>query len=110
MTEWANKEFEPKLSKNEFRKIVLQQCSSLEIMRDLANGTKHYQLTRENSLVKRTELHCGVFSKEFSREFDTSHLKIILGDGTKIYFEDEIKKVISFWTQYLESTLNIIIT
>ena len=78
-------------------------------MRDLANGTKHYQLTRENPLVKRTELHRGVFSKEFSREFDTSHLKITLGDGTKIYFEDEIKKVISFWTQYLESTLNIII-
>ena len=79
-------------------------------MRNLANGTKHNKRSSENQKVKNTELHRGVFSKQFSRAFDTSHLKIELHDGRKIYFEDEIQKVISFWENYLHSTPSITTT
>ena len=110
MTEWVNKEFEPQLSEDLFKKKMVQQCPSLEIMRNLANGTKHNKRSSESQTIKGTELHLGVFSKEFSRKFETSHLKIELRDGRNIYFEDEIQKVISFWTEYLHSTPNITTT
>lgn len=103
MIEWVYKEFESQLSEDSFKKNIVQQCPSLEIMRNLANGTKHNKRSGENQAIKGTELHLGVFSKEFSREFDTSHLKIELRDGRKIYFEDEIKKAMLFWTGYLKS-------
>jgi hypothetical protein len=103
MIEWVYKEFEPQLSEDLFKKNIIQQCPSLEIMRNLANGTKHNKRSGESQAIKGTELHLGVFSKEFSREFDTSHLKIELRDGRKIYFEDEIKKAMLFWTEYLKS-------
>jgi hypothetical protein len=102
MIEWVHKEFESQLSEDLFKKKIVQQCPSFEIMRDIADGTKHSQLGRKNLLVKETELHRGVFSEVFSREFDTSHLYVILSDGAKIYFEDEIKKVVLFWTEYLK--------
>ena len=103
MYEWANREFEPQLSGDDFKKIILKQCPSLEIMRNLANGTKHNKRSSVNQTIKATELKLGVFSKEFSREFDTSHLKIELRDGKKIYFEDEIKTAINFWSEYIKS-------
>jgi len=57
--------------------------------------------------VKVTKLHNGAFSREFSREFDISILKIELNDGTTVCFEDEIKTVIEFWRKYLSSNFGI---
>ena len=101
--EWANKEFEPELSGDKYKEMILNRCPSLEIMRTLANGTKHNKHSIAKWNIKNTELHLGAFCKQFSREFDTSHLKLELNDGRKIYFEDEIKKVIIFWSEYLKS-------
>jgi hypothetical protein len=112
LTDWIYNEFN-NMFHNQFPTLPLfqqdikRQCPSLQIMHDLANGSKHYLLTRHQPIVKETNLHEGPFSREFSREFDTTTLEMELNDGTKIYFEDEIEKVINFWRQYFQSTLQI---
>ena len=114
LTEWIYSEFNQSLC-NHFTTLALyqqdlkRQCTSLQIMHDLANGTKHYLLTKHRPIVKETNLHQGTFDRTFDRTFDTSTLKIELNDGTKIYFEDEIKKAINFWKQYLQLTFQITI-
>jgi len=114
LTEWTYSEFNHSLS-NQFRTLALyqqdlkQQCNSLQTMHDLANGTKHYFLTRHRPIVKETNLHEGTFDSTFDRTFDISTLEIKLNDGTKIYFEDEIGSVITFWKLYLQSTFQITI-
>ncbi len=111
LTEWTYHEFKPVLSNihstlGHYQQGLKNDCPSLQIMHDLANGTKHYQLKRHKSVVKATDLHLGDFSNDFSRDFDISSLDIELNDGSKIYFEDEIETVISFWTIYLRDILN----
>ena len=114
LTDWTYNEFNQKLSSqfgtlSLFQQYIKQQCPSLQIMHDITNGTKHYLLTRHRPIIKKTKLHKGAFSSGFSRGFDISTLYIELDDGTKIYFEDEIEKTITFWTQYLKSTFNLTI-
>ena len=115
ITDWAYNEFNQQLLAQfptlpSFQQDIKKQCPSLQIMNDITNKAKHYRITRYKPSIKETELHHGAFSKEFSREFDISALEIELNDGTFIYFEDEIKTVIDFWTRYLQTTLNITIS
>lgn len=112
LTEWSYNEFNPQISSQfptlaSYQQELKRQCSSLQIMHDLANGTKHYLLTRHQPVVKETKLHKGAFSSDFSRDFDISTLDIELNDGTKIYFEDEIEIAITFWQGYLKTTFNL---
>src|SRR6185369_8796187 len=59
MTEWVYKELESQLSEDMFIKSMVQQCPSLEIMRSLANGTKHNKRSGKSQTIKSTELHLG---------------------------------------------------
>ena len=78
-------------------------------MQDISNGTKHFTITKYPPSVKNTELHKGAFSNAFSRAFDISALEIELTNGTKLYFEDEIEKVINFWENYFLTELRVTI-
>lgn len=114
LSEWTYNEFNQQLATqfttlSLYQQSIKKQCPSLQIMHDLANGTKHYRLTKHVLVVKETTFHKGDFSSDFSRDFDISSLDIELKDGTKIYFEDEIETTISFWIQYLKSTFNLAI-
>ena len=84
----------------DFRETLYPNCSSLKIMHDLANASKHKNLDRPKANLKNTERHIGAFSREFSREFDTTYLAIELMDGTKLDFEEEVDKVKIFWDNY----------
>ena len=88
----------------EFQQELKSLCPSLQIMHDIANGSKHNSLKWHKPIIKETRLYKGSFSNDFSRDFDISSLDIELTDGTKIYFEDEIKNVVDFWTKYLNKT------
>lgn len=111
LTEWIYNEYNSLLVSDfatlaTFQNNIKRQCPSLQIMHDIANGTKHYLLTRHRPIIRDTTLHQGGFSSGFSRDFNISTLDIELYDGTKIYFEDEIKTTIIFWKQYLNETFN----
>jgi hypothetical protein len=112
LTEWVYNEYNsilqttyPKLF--DFQSWIKSQCTSLQVMHDIANGTKHYLLTRHTTVIEKTNLHQGAFSSDFSRDFDISALDITLKDGAQINFEDEIEKSIEFWKQYLNSQFNL---
>lgn len=112
LTDWTYNEFNLEVSKQfktlgSFQKDIKDKCPSLQIMQDLANGTKHYLLTRHTPIVKHTNLHRGDFSSDFGRDFDISTLAIELKDGTKFFFEDEIETSINFWIEYLKSNFNL---
>lgn len=84
----------------EFRETLFPNCPSLKIMHDLANAKKHKNLTRPKANLKNTRKHNGVFSREFSSDFDISYLEIELENETKLSFEKEIDKVKTFWDNY----------
>lgn len=112
LSEWIYNEFNNLLSNqftdlSAFQQDLKNQCSSLQIMHDIANGTKHFKLTKHNPIINDTKLYIGGFSRDFSRDFDVSSLNIILKDGNKIYFEDEIEIAIEFWRTYLTTNFHV---
>ncbi len=112
LIEWVYIEFHSILSPTYptltlFTLAIKAQCPSLQIMHDLSNGTKHHTLKNHRPIIKDTKLHEGTFDQSFDRSFDTSSLDIELNDGTQLYFEDEIQKMVAFWTHYLRVNFNI---
>lgn len=104
LCDWIFNEYKTEYPEKTKKEYILNQCPSLKIMRDLTNGTKHYQT---GSSIKTTDLHKGVFAMQFSRPFDISTLTIKMKNGQTIYFEDEIKIVFDFWKLYLTENFNI---
>lgn len=105
LTEWVYHEFNlDKTFKkvSDFQEDVKKQCSSLVIMHDISNGSKHYKLTRHQPQISDTEKHLGTFDDTFDFSFDTSRLEISMEDGQTLIFYTEIEKVIDFWDDYLK--------
>ncbi|MFC2138619.1 hypothetical protein ACFLTE_10620 [Bacteroidota bacterium] len=92
---------------SDFQEFFKLKCPSMQIMHDLTNGTKHYLLTRHQPKIKKTDLHKGSYSNDYSRDYDISTLNIEMNDGVKKYFEDEIEIVVNFWIEYLYINHNI---
>lgn len=84
----------------DFKNYVCNHCPEMRIMRDIANGSKHFRLDRNNPKVQGTELHMGSFDNSFSRAFDISTLDVVLDDSSLVYFEDTIQPVIDFWDNF----------
>ena len=93
----------------DFRTTLYPQCESLKIMHDIANGAKHSEVTRPKATIKSTGRPEGAFESAFAREFEQTYLEIVMEDGTKLWFVDEIAKVIKFWKEYFRDRLNIIV-
>ncbi|MBE8724681.1 hypothetical protein [Flavobacterium hungaricum] len=92
-----------------FRETLYPLCNSLKIMHDIANSSKHSKVDNPKGGMQEARLHIGDFhtSDWCKEDFNVSRLEIILEDGTKLYFEDEIKKVVDFWKSYFVNQLNI---
>lgn len=78
-----------------YQQHCVKECAELEYMRLITNGSKHCILN-DKQRKESTKLHEGVFSNEFSREFDISRF-IIEDDGTEIDFQSILEKVIEYW-------------
>jgi len=109
LSDWVFEEYKDKhkLTLGKFREALYLPCPSLKIMHDICNGSKHKKLSQPKASIKDTRKHLGAFSNHFSRAFDVTTLKIELEDGTVLFFEDEIQKVISFWINYFKTELDI---
>lgn len=112
LADWIYNEFNEVLRDDfeklkDFQNYIKQQCVSLQVMHDITNGSKHYLLIRHNPTIKETNLHRGSFDSSFDRSFNISTLDVELKNGEKKYFEDEIKYVINFWKEYLNSLFKI---
>lgn len=76
-------------------------CPSLQLMQDLANGTKHFKITKYLPKIQDTYLSTGDYSSDYATDYDIPILEIKISDNSIVYFEDEIQKVIDFWKGYL---------
>lgn len=94
-----------------FRKSLYPRCNSLKIIHDVANSSKHSKVDNPKGGIQRARLHIGDFhpSDWAKEDFNVSRLEIILKDGTKLYFDNEITKVVDFWKTYFANELNIIL-
>ncbi|MCR5862731.1 hypothetical protein LRS05_11530 [Flavobacterium sp. J372] len=112
LTDWVAKEHFQIRDKSElggFRKTLYPVCPSLKIMHDIANGAKHLDLDpgRAKGQIETTTKNIGPFSNIFSKQFDQTALYIIMANGDKLYFEDEIEKVVNFWKEYFKTKFDI---
>ena len=111
LVDWIWKEYPAVVTlfrkKDAYRLRLKSQCKSLSYMQDITNGTKHWEITRYQPVVKKTEERHGAFSDGFDRKvFDVSCLKITLEDGTVVYFDEEIIKVRDYWNTYFAEMLS----
>lgn len=110
MVDWVFEEF-PTIhglaDNGAFRNTLYPRCSSLKIIHDIANGTKHKELNRPKASIKTTKERKGTFDETFDRTFDISALLIELADGSILFFLDEIKNVMDFWKDYFKNDLGI---
>jgi hypothetical protein len=93
----------------DLRSSLYTKCDSLKMFHDIANSSKHNNLSRPKANIKKTNNHLGHYStKHYSREhYNVSRLEIELEDGTILDFNNEIKKVINFWKNYFQDELGI---
>jgi hypothetical protein len=94
----------------DLRNSLYPKCNSLKIMHDIANSSKHKDLSRPKANIRRVDTYDGDYDpRDYdSEQFDTSRLEIELEDNTILNFKDEIKKVIDFWKNYFKIELEII--
>lgn len=101
MCDWYFKEHEKKLNYKQLSELqgaFCRLCPNLRVMRDLCNFMKHRSLEKTNNpVIRKASRHDGPFSSEFSREFDVSVLEIELEDGTKVYLDEAVEDVVTFW-------------
>lgn len=109
LTEWIYHEFDFKnqySNEYKFQQHIKGLCSSLQIMHDLSNGTKHFKLKTHKPEVKETERKVGAFDNTFDFSFERTMLKIVMPKNKILVFDNELKKTIDFWTDYLNKLEN----
>ena len=112
LTDWVFKEFlDIHLFSDlgKFRNDLFQHCPTLKIMHDIANASKHSEVSRPKANIKSTNRHQGDFAiSDFSSDdFDVTRLEIHLDNGTVLNFEKELKKTLDFWKSYFSHKLSI---
>jgi len=92
----------------DYREDLYPRCPNLKLMHDIANGSKHAELSRPKSNIKDTNKKMGGFGAGFSRkDFDVSRLEIHMEDGSIIDFYDVAEDVVTFWNNYFNNVLGI---
>jgi hypothetical protein len=73
----------------------------MRILHDLANTTKHKELTSPKTKIRETRIHGGGFSTGFSKAFNVSRLEVHYNDDARIDVDDLIKLSIEYWKKKL---------
>ena len=102
LSDWTFKEQSNFNNLGDFRDHLYSQCDSLKFFHDIANASKHKDVSRPKAKINTTKKYIGDFSNEFDRnDFDVSKLIIELEDGEILDLYEEIEKVVNFWKKYL---------
>lgn len=92
-----------------YREDLYPRCPYLKIMHDIANGSKHAELSRAKSGIKETNKIIGDFDEnDFNNEdFLVTRLEIEMEDGSILDFYNVAKEVAEFWKNYFNTVLGI---
>ena len=111
LVEWIYFDFDfktkfPKIS--DYKREIKLLCPKLQIMLDIANGSKHFQITNYPPKVTETKLHEGAYSDDYSSDYDISRLQVVY--NSEIFdFINEILIVRDFWVEYFKNELKVIV-
>jgi DNA helicase IV len=87
----------------EFTEHMKTQCPSLSYIQDIANGTKHGNISKYIPMVKTTAYHSGAFSSGFSTGFDIPSLRMVLDNNQVVYFDKEVINSMAFLDNYFNN-------
>lgn len=88
-----------------FRVKIIERCSSLNVMHDIAQEHKHSKVDKPKATIRVLRKDEGAFSQAFNKSFDITRIEIVLKDGSILDFVETINSVISFWQEYFEIDL-----
>ncbi len=101
LSDWIWKEYtsfqEQYSNIGEFRSYLFGLCNELKIMHDIVNTSKHLELTRPKSNFKELRIYEGD-SLSFS---NPPCILIVLKNGKKKNGTKIIKKVLDFWSHFM---------
>ena len=80
-----------------FCAYAVTTCSELDIMRQIADGSKHFG--GQSSTVRDSSLAGGAFDKGFSAGFDIGQLEVEMPGG-KRRFTDCLEAAVGFWRAF----------
>jgi hypothetical protein len=107
LCDWIYKEHGPQLgfaTLAGFQTAIKAACRNLELLQDVANATKHKDITKYAPRLREAREHAGAFQHgAFSRGFDVSALILVREDGSEVWFEDALEDATKFWQTYFES-------
>ncbi len=98
------------LKLEDFRNFLFQRCRELENFRDLADGSKHFTLTRRDSTILKTELREADSHWGFNKKLETPTLIVVTTPasiGMQITFDDLLYVVSFFWYSFFRSELSL---
>ena len=78
-------------------------CPELAYLQDICTESKHAEITRYVTRIRKARHHRGAFSKGFSRDFDISRLEIELLSGQTVLFLDVLDRAVGFWSEFFEN-------
>ncbi|HHP7240133.1 MAG TPA: hypothetical protein ACFCUD_00585 [Cyclobacteriaceae bacterium] len=87
----------PKLTKENYRKQIYNDCPELKILHDIANSIKHKELSSPKVKIQSTRIQAGQYSSEYSKEYDTPRLEVYLENDTRIDVDDLVETAINYW-------------
>ncbi len=86
---------------NSFRAYAVKTCPELDIMREIATGSKHF--AAQSSTVKDSNL-AGAFQADAfqSDAFDIARLEVELANSRRL-FADCLKAAVTFWRAFFRN-------
>ena len=87
---------------DKFREDIVEDCKSLLIMGDIANGTKHAVVTRYKPVIQNSKVKPGLFEQGLFAEglFEGDKLIIELDNGEVVPFESIVIETMNFWKKF----------
>jgi hypothetical protein len=107
LCDWVFKEHGQRLGFStlaDFQAAVKAGCNSLQLLQDVANASKHKEITKYVPLLKEAKKHHGAFQRgAFSRGFDVSALVLVREDGSEIWIDDALDDATKYWDTYFHA-------
>jgi len=107
LCDWVFKEHGKRLgftSLANLQATMKANCNSLQLLQDVANASKHKEITRYTPQLKEAKKHKGGFQRgAFSRDFDVSALVLVREDGSEIWFDDALDEATRYWDTYFSA-------
>jgi hypothetical protein len=95
------------VSARDLRSLLLQECRLFSVIRDIADATKHAQVSRVNRVLSeegQLSRPPGLFQSPFGTGVfsEASVATVTLDDGQQLPLEDAVRAVLSMWETKLQ--------